>query len=170
MCKNSESSNNITYFKKPYQKYNNNSKQYRKYNENDLFNKIISTNSPPKKVQETRSYFPSESKVFLKEENYYKSYKNYNKFSNKNRKFSKDSANDSTSNEDNNEIISPNNKESNNNNINNQNSKNQIKPKVLFKSKADDFKIKYKTELCKYFEINGFCKFGDSVRIKLFNF
>ena len=51
MCKNSESSNNITYFKKPYQKYNNNSKQYRKYNENDLFNKIISTNSPPKKVQ-----------------------------------------------------------------------------------------------------------------------
>ena len=33
-----------------------------------------------------------------------------------------------------------------------------------FKSKADDFKIKYKTELCKYYEINGTCKFGDNVR------
>ena len=30
-----------------------------------------------------------------------------------------------------------------------------------FKSTAADFKIKYKTELCKYYEINGFCKFGD---------
>ena len=33
-----------------------------------------------------------------------------------------------------------------------------------FKSKADDLKIKYKTELCKYYEINGTCKFGDNVR------
>ena len=33
-----------------------------------------------------------------------------------------------------------------------------------FKSKANDFKIKYKTELCKYYEINGTCKFGDNVR------
>ena len=31
-----------------------------------------------------------------------------------------------------------------------------------FKSTAADFKIKYKTELCKYYEINGFCKYGDS--------
>ena len=30
-----------------------------------------------------------------------------------------------------------------------------------FKSTAADFKIKYKTELCKYYEINGYCKFGD---------
>jgi len=30
-----------------------------------------------------------------------------------------------------------------------------------FKSTASDFKIKYKTELCKYYEINGFCKYGD---------
>ncbi len=31
-----------------------------------------------------------------------------------------------------------------------------------FKSTAKDFKIKYKTELCKYYEINGYCKYGDS--------
>ena len=30
------------------------------------------------------------------------------------------------------------------------------------KAKADNFKIKYKTELCKYYEINGTCKFGDN--------
>ena len=30
-----------------------------------------------------------------------------------------------------------------------------------FKSTAADFKIKYKTELCKYYEINGFCKYGE---------
>ncbi|MCQ2816551.1 MAG: zinc finger CCCH domain-containing protein [archaeon] len=30
-----------------------------------------------------------------------------------------------------------------------------------FKSTANDFKVKYKTELCKFFEMNGFCKFGD---------
>ena len=34
--------------------------------------------------------------------------------------------------------------------------------KTKFKSQASDFKIKYKTELCKYFEINGYCKFGDN--------
>ena len=32
-----------------------------------------------------------------------------------------------------------------------------------YKTKADDFKTKYKTELCKYYEINGTCKFGDNV-------
>ena len=35
------------------------------------------------------------------------------------------------------------------------------KPQGLFKSTAADFKIKYKTELCKYYEINGYCKYGD---------
>jgi hypothetical protein len=35
------------------------------------------------------------------------------------------------------------------------------KNKVPFKGEAKDFKIKYKTELCKYFEINGYCKYGD---------
>ena len=36
------------------------------------------------------------------------------------------------------------------------------KKKGPFKSTAEDFKIKYKTELCKYYEINGYCKYGDS--------
>ena len=31
-----------------------------------------------------------------------------------------------------------------------------------FKSTALDFRKKYKTELCKYFEINGYCKYGDN--------
>ena len=34
-----------------------------------------------------------------------------------------------------------------------------------YRPKADDFKTKYKTELCKYFEINGTCKYGDNVRL-----
>ena len=37
----------------------------------------------------------------------------------------------------------------------------QNKNKIPFKGEAKDFKIKYKTELCKYFEINGYCKYGD---------
>ena len=35
------------------------------------------------------------------------------------------------------------------------------KNKAPFKGEAKDFKIKYKTELCKYYEINGYCKYGD---------
>ena len=35
------------------------------------------------------------------------------------------------------------------------------KNKIPFKGEAKYFKIKYKTELCKYFEINGYCKYGD---------
>ena len=39
-------------------------------------------------------------------------------------------------------------------------SKNQPKKnKGKFKSTAADFKVKYKTELCKYYEINGYCKY-----------
>jgi len=38
---------------------------------------------------------------------------------------------------------------------------NNNKNKVPFKCEAKDFKIKYKTELCKYFEIDGYCKYGD---------
>ena len=33
--------------------------------------------------------------------------------------------------------------------------------KQPFKGEAKDFKIKYKTELCKYYEIDGKCKYGD---------
>ena len=39
--------------------------------------------------------------------------------------------------------------------------KQKSKKQGPFKSTASDFKIKYKTELCKYYEINGFCKYGD---------
>ena len=35
------------------------------------------------------------------------------------------------------------------------------KNKIPFKCEAKDFKVKYKTELCKNFEINGYCKYGD---------
>ena len=45
---------------------------------------------------------------------------------------------------------------------NNNKKKNKKKRQGPFKSTAADFKIKYKTELCKYYEINGFCKYGDN--------
>ena len=68
------------------------------------------------------------------------------------RKYSKDSSNLSTSNEDmfENEYYekNPSPHKSNNNNY--------------FKGKASDFKIKYKTELCKFYQINGHCKYGDN--------
>ena len=35
------------------------------------------------------------------------------------------------------------------------------KNKISFKGEAKDFKIKYKTELCKYFEIYGYCLYGN---------
>ena len=50
--------------------------------------------------------------------------------------------------------------ESNKNNKINKNKKAK-KKQGPFKSTAADFKVKYKTELCKYYEINGFCKYGD---------
>ena len=39
--------------------------------------------------------------------------------------------------------------------------KSKDKTQCQFKSTAADFKIKYKTELCKYYEINGYCKYGE---------
>ena len=54
------------------------------------------------------------------------------------RKYSKDSSNISTSNEDISEYP------------------------TNFKGKASDFKIKYKTELCKFYEMTGKCKYGES--------
>ena len=46
-----------------------------------------------------------------------------------------------------------------NNHRHNQTKKNGNK--VPFKGEAKDFKVKYKTELCKFYEIDGKCKFGD---------
>ena len=45
---------------------------------------------------------------------------------------------------------------------NNNKQKKKKKRKGKFKSTAADFKVKYKTELCKYYEINGYCQYGDS--------
>ena len=85
------------------------------------------------------------------------------------RKESRDSTNDSISYED----YYENDKNSMNINYNNNNlsdnnknkfslqNKQKNKKQGPFKSTATDFKIKYKTELCKYYEINGYCKFGD---------
>lgn len=67
------------------------------------------------------------------------------------RKNSRDSESESTSNEDKCEKEIP--KISQHKNRKN---------KIPFKSTASDFKIKYKTELCKYFEINGYCKYGEN--------
>lgn len=33
--------------------------------------------------------------------------------------------------------------------------------KAPYKSSAFDFRVKYKTELCKFYEIDGYCKFGE---------
>jgi hypothetical protein len=33
--------------------------------------------------------------------------------------------------------------------------------------KSNDFKVKYKTEICKYWDINKFCRFGDNVKFKI---
>jgi len=95
---------------------------------------------------------------------------NYHSMNLASRKESKDSTNDSFSHEDyyyENDFNYMNNVQNNNkpNNIKNkfsqQNKQKINKVKGRFKSTATDFKIKYKTELCKYFEINGSCKYGD---------
>ena len=85
-----------------------------------------------------------------------KSKKTYSKKYNNNhwasRKYSKDSSNLSTSNEDIQESTDSNHITINHNSTNSSN----------FKGKASDFKIKYKTELCKFYELTGQCKYGDN--------
>lgn len=75
---------------------------------------------------------------------------NFNLLNGKSRKYSKDSEGLSTSSEDNKikeEKI----------NIN----KNEWSKKEKFKCNALDFKQNYKTELCKYYEMKGYCKYGN---------
>ena len=93
---------------------------------------------------------------------------NYKQIDFSSRKESKDSTNDSISYEDYFENdcnhININNNYTNNKSIINkfsQQAKQKGKKQGPFKSTASDFKIKYKTELCKYYEINGYCKYGD---------
>ena len=80
----------------------------------------------------------------------------------KSRKNSKDSEEYSTSNEDNQENEKY--EKSNEKKFTKMNRflNERRKIKVPFKTSAFDFKIKYKTELCKNYEINGYCKYGDN--------
>ena len=108
---------------------------------------------------------------FINKSNYVKKYKkdvrfqeefsknkfDYSKYNQRNsnfdsRKASKDSSNLSTSNEDNFE------RDYYDNNI----SQNKYGVNNYYRGNASDFKIKYKTELCKFFEINGHCKYGNN--------
>ena len=114
---------------------------------------LQSSTSPPKKVR--LFDLPQEYNIEEKHSNKFDMhYPRPNRFFNKyeSRKCSKDSTSDSVSLED---FLE---NDYNNQKINN----NKFNQKTKFKSQASDFKIKYKTELCKYFEINGYCKFGDN--------
>ena len=85
----------------------------------------------------------------------------YNEYDSK--EDSKDSTNEINTSE---EYLETNNNNTKNININknkiNKTKKQKKRNKGKFKSTAADFKVKYKTELCKYFEINGYCKYGES--------
>ena len=82
----------------------------------------------------------------------------YNEY--ESREDSKDSTNEINTSE---EYLETNNKsKKNQKNKINKPKKKKKKNKGKFKSTAADFKVKYKTELCKYYEINGYCKYGDS--------
>jgi len=72
---------------------------------------------------------------------------------------SKDSTNEINTSEE--YLESENNKKNSKNKFNHYEQQKK-KKKGKFKSTATDFKVKYKTELCKYYEINGYCKYGDS--------
>ena len=131
--------------------------EYRLLNENSSPFKIYSNNKEYNKVEERFN-----NKFDIKYQDSFSGLASKNS-----RKESRDSTNDSISYEDHfeNDFYSGNlNFNNNQGNINNKyNQKNNQKTKKQgpFKSTASDFKIKYKTELCKYYEINGFCKFGD---------
>ena len=131
--------------------------EYRLLNQNSSPFKIYSNNKEYNKVEERFN-----NKFDIKYQDSF-----YGLVSKNSRKESRDSTNDSISYEDHfeNDFYSGNlNYNNNQGNINNKyNQKNNQKTKKQgpFKSTASDFKIKYKTELCKYYEINGFCKFGD---------
>ena len=136
----SKKSNKSTY-KKPYNKFNQRKKTYNNDNTNQNIenqpqeNKTSSELYSKNYKHEDNTTIQNQTSLNINEKPFYS--KNY-------RKYSKDLSADSTSNEDKDEKI-----------INKSN-------KLPYKSNANDFKIKYKTELCKYYEINGFCKFGDN--------
>ena len=123
------------------------------------------TLSPKRIFSTNKKYLKSEEKFNNKFDMKFPDM-NYNYIDYQSRKDSKDSTNDSISYEDyiENDYNPINKKNKQINTIKNKFSQqNTFKNKKQgpFKSTASDFKIKYKTELCKYFEINGYCKFGD---------
>ena len=79
----------------------------------------------------------------------------------KSRKNSKDIEGYSTSNEEHNEKSKAKRNKKNGKKVN-KFAKESKRNKEPYKTNAFDFKKKYKTELCKYFEINGYCKYGDN--------
>ena len=133
------------------------------------YNKLVTHISSPSKIYSPNNKFiKSEEKSNNKFDMSFPDM-NYNQIDLNSRKESKDSTNDSISYEDYyendyNQINNNNNNQINNINIKNkfsQQNKYKSKKQGPFKSTASDFKIKYKTELCKYYEINGYCKYGD---------
>jgi butyrate response factor 1 len=98
------------------------------------------------KNQKTENLNSLNKTTFEFSKNYFQEDKSLQKTYSKNNKIRNNSkdylSSDSTSNEDREEKF--------------------LKNKNQFKPNPNDFKVKYKTELCKYYEINGFCKFGDN--------
>ena len=114
-----------------------------------------------KKEKKTKNY-KKEAKLNKAKEELLKNkfdynYPSQNSFPNKyniisdSRKYSKDSSNISTSIEDFSEHDISNSLQKYSGNFNSN-----------FKGKASDFKIKYKTELCKFYEMTGKCRYGNN--------
>ena len=118
--------------------YYKNPKDYTTYNNRKKIENVINYEIQKKYPKEESVKNKFDCNINTKK---YNNKPKYNQFS-RSRKYSKDSSNISTSYEDIQE----------NNEINNNN----------FKGTASDFKIKYKTELCKYYEMTGHCKYGDN--------
>ena len=122
------------------------------------------TFSPKRIFSTNNNYIKSEEKFNNKFDMKYPDMK-YNYINYQSRKESKGSTNDSFIGEDFSEDYNYLNHNNNNYNTIQNKFDNQPKSKEKtqgqFKSTAADFKIKYKTELCKYWEINGYCKYGD---------
>ena len=126
------------------------------------------TSSPLKILSPNTSYIKTDEKYNNKFDIQFPDM-NYQQIDYNSRMESRDSTNDSISYEEyyENDFNLINAKTNNNNHTNiknkfsQQNKQQKFKNKGPFKSTATDFKIKYKTELCKYYEINGFCKYGN---------
>ena len=122
---------------------------------------IINQKSLIKKAKQAKNYKKemkmNQAKEELLKNKFDYNYPSQNSFPNKyniisdSRKYSKDSSNISTSIEDFSE-----------HDFNGSLQKYSGNYNPNFKGKASDFKIKYKTELCKFYEMTGKCKYGDN--------